>query len=121
MDKYLMITTIANPDMLEDLLRAILDCGVSGSTVLSGKVYSFPPGERVKDEFEVAPGIGDMLGLSSKDGRAVLTIIDGAQLLEKTRMAAADAMNKFAGKQGFGYTITAVPLADVAGLPETGV
>ncbi len=118
MENFLMITTIANPDMLEDALRAILDAGVTGSTVISGRVYSMSAGERVKDEFGVAGHIGELIGLTSKDGRAILTIAEGGKL-ESLQRAVSASMEKFAGKKGFGYTISILPLATVAGLPES--
>lgn len=118
MESYLIITTIANPNMLEDALRAILDSGISGSTVLSGKVYSMHAGEQVIDEFEVAPGIGEMLGLKSKDGRAILSIVVGREKLANTRSAITEAMDKFGRKKGFGYTVSVVTIAEVAGLPR---
>lgn len=114
---HLIITTIADISKLEDALAAISSCGVSGSTILSGRVYVNPKDSPyLRDEFGIAALSSELFAFGKRDGRAILTIASTNEQVEKVKKALELLYSEGGKHKKYGYSLIVLPVERVAGL-----
>ncbi len=114
---HLIITTISDISELEDALTAISSCGVSGSTVLSGRVYVNQEDKQyLRDEFGIAALSSDLFAFGKRDGRAILTIASTNEQVEKVKKALELLYSEGGKHSKQWYSLFILPVERVAGL-----
>lgn len=115
MAEHLIVTVIGNPDHIEEALIAITGTGVSGSTVIPGKVYTPEGREIVKDEIGISRMPGEFIEHVSAEGRLILTVVQGDEFVQKVKDALKGVAKKLED-EGKRFSFTVLPVSRVAGL-----
>jgi hypothetical protein len=90
---------------------------VSGSTVLSGRVYQEKDAHpQAHDDFSIGTMLDAIIRYDAKDGRAILTIVSDSAQIDSIKSAIEKAFTDDKGDT-YGFSIVVLPVERVVGLP----
>jgi hypothetical protein len=81
---FLILMVLHNVELLDDLLQAWEDCGVSGVTILqSSGLAQLKQANILRDDFPLIPSLEDIMDHTENNNRTLFTVVKDENLVDK--------------------------------------